>query len=54
MAAKLYEENANLLTAYDPKYSEENSWTVLLDGEVRSCWDLQNSVENIQNKSYLD
>ena len=53
-AENLYEENANLLTAYDLKYSEENSWTVLLDGEVRSCWDLQNSVENIQNKSYLD
>lgn len=48
-AAYLYEENAKLLAAYDLKDSEENSWTVLLDGEVRSCWDLQNSIESYRN-----
>jgi hypothetical protein len=53
-ADRLYEENANLLAAYDLKESEENGWTVLLDGEVRSCWDLQNSIESNQNNNYLD
>lgn len=53
-AEQLYEENASLLSKYDLKNSEPYGWTVMLDGEVRSCWDLQNSVETIQNKSNLD
>jgi len=52
-AEKLYEENANLLTGYGQKDSEENSWTVVVNGEVRSCWDLQNSLDNYQNNSFL-
>jgi hypothetical protein len=47
-AADLYEANAQLLAAYDLKDSEERGWTVKLEGEVRSCWDLQNSIESNQ------
>jgi hypothetical protein len=47
-AADLYEANVQQLAAYDLKDSEERGWTVMLEGEVRSCWDLQNSIESNQ------